>query len=93
MDMLQEEEAVKNSVTITDNGDGTFSLTGQEEGAEPMPAGSLKEAMAMAGQMLQGVEGQDRASIAKQVFGGSEESGPPGELARKPVGPGMGGRY
>ena len=92
MDMMQEGEQ-KNSVTITDNGDGTFSVQSPEQedaaengGAEGQAAqaNSLQDALRMAGQMLQAGGQNDRAGIAKQVFGGEERQA--GQLARKPMG-------
>lgn len=94
-----EEFETKNSVTITDNGDGTYSVSGgQEDSPEQMegnPAGqtaaSLPDALKMAGQMLQsGGQGSDRAAIARQVFGEAPTDTGAGQLNRKPN---MGGAY
>jgi hypothetical protein len=62
-----------------------------EEGGEAMgqPVPSAQEAAALVKQIIDngGKMGEmDRASIAKQVFGGMVDDGGPGELARKPSG-------
>ncbi len=62
--MGEAMEGAGQSVTITKMPDGTFTVSQDEQGGQPVA--SLDEALTMVSQMLGG--GEDRGAIAKQVW-------------------------